>query len=101
MYNAHMKLRFTWDRAKNRSNVRKHRVSFEEARSAFHDERALLIDDPGHSSREDRFILMGLSDALRVLIVCHCYRDNEVIRIISARKANASERAEYHGRWKP
>lgn len=68
----------------------------------FSDERALLIDDPDHSADEDRFIMLGLSAALRTLVVCHCYREAEdVIRIISARKANRSERAEYERRWKP
>lgn len=89
-------LRFEWDPAKNRINRRKHRVSFEEAQTVFFDESALLIDDPDHSGTEDRFILLGLSSALRVLIVCHCYRARgNVIRIISARKADRSERALY------
>jgi hypothetical protein len=74
-------------------------VSFEEAQTAFYDERALLITDP--DEREERFVLLGLSAALRVLLVCHCYRKtDEVIRIISARKANRGEREEYEKRWR-
>ncbi|MBI4754196.1 MAG: BrnT family toxin [Betaproteobacteria bacterium] len=85
-------LHFEWDERKAAANIRKHGVSFEEAKSAFYDERAKLLDDPDHSEDEDRFILLGLSSALRVLVVCHCYRSDEgVIRIISARKATAKE----------
>ncbi len=84
--------RFEWDPRKAAANARKHGVSFEKARSVFADERAKLIDDPDHSEDEDRFIPMGLSSTLRVLIVCHCYREEgNVIRIISARKATADE----------
>ena len=93
-------LRFEWDEAKNAANQRKHGVSFEEAQSVFFDERALLVADPDEASREDRFVLLGLSDALRTLLVCHCYREREsVIRIISARKADRAERADYERRW--
>jgi uncharacterized DUF497 family protein len=85
-------LRFEWDEPKAIANAKKHGVSFDEARSVFVDERAKLIDDPDHSEDEDRFILLGLSSALRMLIVCHCYRsEGKVIRIISARKASAKE----------
>lgn len=85
-------LRFEWDPGKAATNAKKHGVSFEEARSVFSDERAKLIDDPDHSDDEDRFVLLGLSSSLRVLIVCHCYRqEGNVIRIISARKAAACE----------
>lgn len=90
-----------WDPAKNAENKRKHGVSFEEASSVFADERALLLADPDHSTEEDRFILMGFSDSLRILVVCHCYRrEDQIIRIISARKATRSERAVYSERWK-
>ena len=66
----------------------------------FYDDRAMRIGDPDHSDHEDRFVLIGMSPALRTLVVCHCYReDDEVIRIISARKANRMERAEYERRW--
>ena len=89
-------LRFEWDEQKATANLKKHGVSFEEAKSAFYDDWAKLIDDPDHSEDETRFILLGLSAALRVLVVCHCYRrDDEVIRIISARKATAGEMKSY------
>ena len=92
-------LGFEWDEAKNRANQRKHRVSFEEARTVFFDENALLIDDPEHSGGEERFVLLGLSTALRILLVCHCYRSaNDIIRIISARPADPQERVEYDRR---
>ena len=85
-------LRFEWDDRKASANRRKHGVSFDEARTTFFDERARLIDDPDHSEDEERFVLLGLSNALRLLLVCHCYRgDEDVIRIISARKATALE----------
>lgn len=94
-------LRFEWDPEKNKQNQRKHVVAFEEAESAFADQHGLFMSDPEHSEDEDRFILLGLSSALRTLVVCHCYRKREdVIRIISARKANASERSQYTRRWK-
>jgi uncharacterized protein len=89
-------LRFEWDPRKSRTNQRKHGVSFEEAQTVFLDDHALLIDDPDSSVDEDRFVLLGLSSTLRALVVCHCYRrGGEVIRIISARKADPSERALY------
>jgi uncharacterized DUF497 family protein len=92
-------LRFEWDAKKNRANQAKHGVSFEEAKTAFLDEGARVIADPEHSEDEDRFILLGLSIHLRVLVVCHCYRESEsAIRIISARRANRSEQREY-ARW--
>lgn len=93
-------LRFEWDERKNSANRRKHGVSFEEAQSAFADEQGLLIDDPDHSAGEDRFVLLGMSSALRVLVVCHCYRaDGDVIRIISARRADRQEQRDYGERW--
>lgn len=93
-------LRFEWDAQKSTANQRKHGVSFEEARSVFYDDRAILVDDPDEDS-EDRFILLGLSAALRTLVVCHCYRsDDRVIRIISARKAHREERRDYERRWR-
>ncbi len=89
-------LHFQWDNAKATANFKKHGVSFEEAKSAFYDERAKLINDPDHSAKEDRFILLGLSTALRLLVVCHCYRgEGGLIRLISARKATAQERKFY------
>ena len=85
-------LRFEWDPAKAAANLKKHGVGFEEAKSAFSDERAKLIADPDHSEDEDRFVLLGLSARLRLLVVCHCYRyKHNTIRIISARMATATE----------
>jgi len=85
-------LRFEWDERKAVANAKKHGVSFDEAKSAFADERAKLIDDPDHSEDEERFVLLGLSSGLRMLVVCHCYRsEGNIIRIISARKATAKE----------
>ena len=90
-------IQFEWDELKASSNVNKHGVSFEEARTVFYDERAKLIGDPDHSENEDRFILLGLSSSLRVIIVCHCYRsEGNVIRIISARKATTNETKAYY-----
>lgn len=87
---------FVWDERKERSNRRRHGVSFAEAQTAFWDEQALVYCDPDHSADEDRFILLGMSLALRVLVVCHCCReDDRVIRIISARRATRRERASY------
>ena len=87
-----MAISFEWASRKASANLRKHGVSFEEAKSVFFDEQARLIDDPDHSEDEDRFVLLGLSQNLRLLLVCHCYRaDGGVIRIISARKATRSE----------
>jgi len=90
-------LRFEWDEKKNALNRRKHGVSFEEARTAFLDENARVIPDPQHSADEERFVLIGLSISVRILVVCHCYRQaGDVIRIISARKANQDESKQYH-----
>lgn len=95
------RLVFEWDERKNRANRKKHGVSFEEARSAFFDENARVIPDPEHSEEEERFVLLGLSTSLRVLVVCHCYRqDDDAIRIISARKADRTEQTQYR-RWLP
>ena len=86
-------LKFEWDLTKAAANLRKHGVSFEDARTVFADENAKLIDDPDHSEEEDRFVLLGVSSSLRLLVVCHCCRSGgNVIRIISARKAEAHER---------
>jgi uncharacterized DUF497 family protein len=91
-------LKFEWDRRKEAANRKKHGVSFAEAKTAFFEENARVIADPDHSEEEDRFILLGLSSQLRLIVVCHCYRvDQGTIRIISARKANRSERREYEG----
>lgn len=89
-------LHFEWDDAKNEINKKKHHISFEEARTVFYDEAALVIDDPEHSQEEERFIILGLSQRANLLVVCHCCRASDtVIRIISARKATKSEREQY------
>ncbi|MBI5895349.1 MAG: BrnT family toxin [Desulfobacterales bacterium] len=91
-----IELQFEWDNRKEKANLKKHGVSFDEARAVFYDENAIRFYDPDHSESEDRFILLGLSFKLRVLVVCHCLRESEtVIRIISARKADAEEENEY------
>ena len=89
-------LSFEWNERKAAANAKKHGVSFDEAKSVFVDERAKLIGDPDHSEGEDRFVLLGLSSVLRLLLVCHCYRaEGNVIRIVSARKASAHESKSY------
>ena len=87
---------FEWDSSKAALNAKKHGVSFEEAKTVFYDEHALVILDPDHSSVEDRFIIMGLSSALRVLVVVHCFRKSgSSIRLISARRAGTKEQKPY------
>ena len=87
---------FEWDESKNKANLQKHGISFEEAESVFYDQYALLIADPDHSDTEDRFLLMGLSAKLRLLLVCHCFEvDDGLIRIISCRKASKQEMSLY------
>lgn len=96
--NYNITMEFQWDRKKNEINKQKHGISFEEACSVFNDENGILIFDPDNSDFEDRFLLLGRSSVLRVLVVCHCVReqqDEELIRIISARKANSEERKQY------
>ena len=89
-------LRFEWDTQKATANLAKHGVAFSEALTAFSDDTGLVIDDPDHSAEEDRFILLGLSSELRLLVVVHCFRENgQVIRLISARRANRRERDQY------
>lgn len=87
---------FEWDENKNNINKRKHKISFEEAKTVFLDYDALYIPDPEHSESEERFIILGMSTRANLLIVCHCYRHSEsVIRIISARKADKDEQQMY------
>ena len=97
MYNIRMAdVIFEWDEDKSGSNIRRHGVSFEEAQTVFLDEKALRFFDPDHSQDEDRFIMLGMSFRLRVLVVCHCFRKSDtVIRIISARKADKREATAY------
>ncbi len=89
-------LRFIWDEVKAQTNERKHGVTFDEAKTVFYDDNAELVADPDHSSRENRFVILGMSLRARVLVVCHCYRQSDtVIRIISARKATKNEQSQY------
>ena len=89
-------IRFEWDENKSRANITKHNVSFDEAKTVFYDENARLISDPDHSKDEDRFILLGLSHTGKILIVVHTYQqEDELIRIISARKATKNESKHY------
>jgi len=89
-------LRFEWDARKASTNLKKHGISFEEAKSAFYDEHAKLIDDPDHSADKERFILLSLSFSLRLVVVYHCYRGaDDIARIISARKATTHETKSY------
>ena len=91
-------IRFDWDQPKATANLRKHGVSFEEAQSVFYDEFAIQFYDDEHSKEEERFLLLGMSDAARLLLVCHCEREaGNLIRIISARKATKRESAFYGG----
>jgi uncharacterized DUF497 family protein len=90
--------RFDWDGNKSKANITKHGISFSEAATVFLDENAIVIDDDEHSEDEQRFIIIGFSSIPRLLVVCHCLRDNNtVIRIISARKANKQETELYVG----
>jgi len=92
-------MKFVWDEKKNKDNIRDHKVSFEEAETVFYDPNGKIIHDPDHSNEEDRFIIMGISKLLKLLVVCHCYRENdEIIRIISARKATKNEKKGYGGK---
>jgi uncharacterized DUF497 family protein len=93
------KLIFEWDDTKNGSNQTKHSVSFEEAQTVFFDESAIQFDDPDHSIEEEKFLLLGFSQQLKILVVCHCYRSDEsIIRIISARRATKKEQKVYFRR---
>ncbi len=93
---------FEWDETKNGANQRNHGISFEEAQTVFFDEDAIEYGDPDHSDEENRFLILGRSVRLRVLLVCHCYRENDsMIRIITARKATRKERKAYTRRGEP
>ncbi len=92
-----MDIAFVWDEDKNRINKRKHKISFEEAKSRFYDEYARMIYDTAHSRDEDRFVILGMSDRLHILVVCHCFcESDQIIRIISARKATKQEEKQYY-----
>ena len=95
------RINFVWDEDKNRINIKSHKISFEEAKTVFYDPNAKVIHDPDHSIEEDRFIILGLSKSLNILVVCHCYREqDEIIRIFSARKATKTECRQYGGSLK-
>lgn len=90
-------IHFQWDQSKNKANIKKHKISFEEAKTVFYDENARLIPDPEHSITEERFIILGFSNKLKLLIVVHSYKESDdVVRIISARKATKSESKYYY-----
>ena len=90
------RLKFEWDSNKEKLNISKHGISFDEAQTAFYDEYAIQFFDPEHSESEDRFLLLGTSFKLKTLVICHCFREEEtVIRIISARKADKDEAQVY------
>lgn len=90
-------MRFQWDPNKNLVNIKKHKISFEEAKTVFYDDNARLIPDPEHSVTEERFIILGITCKLRLLIVVHTYKESDdVIRIISARKATKAESKYYY-----
>ncbi|MEX2151543.1 MAG: BrnT family toxin [Steroidobacteraceae bacterium] len=89
-------LRFEWDPAKDEANQKKHGVAFEEPKTAFFDDFARVIVDPEHTDLEERYILLGMSIKLNILVVCHCHFDEEnIVCILSARRADPSERAQY------
>ena len=89
-------IQFEWDEAKAEINEKKHQISFMEASSVFYDELAIEFYDDKHSEWEDRFLLLGLSNRLNLLIICHCYRETKnTIRLISARKATKNESKYY------
>jgi uncharacterized protein len=91
-------IKFEWDSPKASANKKKHGISFEEAQSVFYDEFAVQFFDESHTESEDRFLMLGFSDAARLLIVCHCERDQgNTIRIITARRATKSEGSFYSG----
>ncbi len=94
-------IKFEWDESKATSNLKKHQISFDEAKTVFFDEFGVQFYDEDHSSNEDRFLMLGMSSSARLLIVCHCERSHgPIIRIISARQATKRESAYYQGERK-
>ena len=99
IYRYNIDMKFEWDENKRKINNRKHEIDFEEAKSVFYDDEAILIPDPDHSKEEERFLILGLSKKTNLLVVCHCYRTSkDIIRIINARKATKSEKKLYVSR---
>ena len=88
-------MKFIWDSEKSKINLSKHNISFDEAKTVFSDPFARVVFDTEHSVDEERFIILGLSALLKILIVCYCHRENDTIRIISARKADKKEQRDY------
>ena len=96
-YNIIMnEISFEWDENKNKENIKKHGIDFDEAKTVFYDEMALVFDDPDHSYEEERFLIIGYSLRERICIVSHCFINDDIIRIISARKALKDEIRDYH-----
>ena len=92
-------MNFEWDEQKNQGNTNKHGISFEEAKTVFYDENAIVFDDPEHSHSEDRFIIVGFCTQGKLLLACFCERSEDIIRIISARKLSKTEIAHFNQRW--
>ena len=91
-------MHFEWDPVKAASNAKKHKITFEVAKTVFYDEFAVQFFDEEHSTGEDRFLLLGMSSVAKLLLVCHCEREGgAVVRIISARKATQNEARHYLG----
>jgi hypothetical protein len=91
-------MKFEWDSVKAASNAKKHKVTFEVAKTVFYDDFGIQFFDEKHSHNEERFLLLGMSSDARLLLICHCEReDGDVIRIISARKATQNEAQHYQG----
>lgn len=90
-------IKFEWDENKNQLNKVKHGIDFDEAATVFYDAYAIVIEDTEYSGKEDRFVILGFSQKANLLVVCHCYRASDtIIRIISARRATASETKQYN-----
>lgn len=93
-------MKFEWDDRKERINLKKHKVSFSEAKSLFYNENAIVYDDYDHSFNEDRFIIVGFSASANLLLVCFCEKlSGDIIRIISARKLTKKEKKDFNKRW--
>jgi len=90
-------MKFEWDERKNKVNIKKHGVSFEEAKTVFYSEQAIIFDDPDHSDKEERFIIVGFSNVGKLLLACFCEREKgDIIRIISARKLSKKESRKFN-----
>lgn len=94
-------MKFEWDKRKEKKNIEKHGIDFEEAKNLFYRDDSIVFDDPEHSKDEDRFLIVGFSMKLNLLVTCFCERDGgDTIRIISARKLTKKEQKNFSGRWK-